>query len=146
MIRPHGLHGEVLVALSTDRPERSVVGASFVTRGGELVVRATRPHKDRHLMFFDGVVDRTGAEELRGTVLWAPTLEDDEVLWVHELIGATVIDQHGVERGSVISVIDNPAADLMELDSGALVPVNFVVGGPESDQVHVDVPDGLFEL
>jgi 16S rRNA processing protein RimM len=43
-------------------------------------------------------------------------------------------------------VQDNPAADLLVLDDGALVPVVFVVGGPEDGVVHVDVPDGLFEL
>lgn len=146
MIRSHGLHGEVLVALSTDRAERAVAGSSFVTERGDLVVTATRPHQKRLLMHFEGVVDRAGADGLRGTVLWAEPIDDEATLWVHELIGCSVIDQGGVGRGVVVSVIDNPAADLLELDSGALVPVNFVVSGPENDQVHVEVPDGLFEL
>ena len=44
----------------------------------------------------------------------------------------------------VVSVVANPASDLLELDDGALVPVRFVTGqGP--GVVHVDPPDGLFE-
>jgi 16S rRNA processing protein RimM len=51
-----------------------------------------------------------------------------------------------VDRGVVTAVQANPAADLLVLDSGALVPVVFVVSGPEDGEVLVDVPDGLFEL
>lgn len=41
---------------------------------------------------------------------------------------------------------ENPAADLLVLESGALVPVVFVIDGPVDGTVHVEVPDGLFEL
>lgn len=70
----------------------------------------------------------------------------DDVLWVHELVGVTVRSVDGVDRGVVTAVQANPAADLLVLDSGALVPVVFVVSGPEDGEVLVDVPDGLFEL
>ena len=52
----------------------------------------------------------------------------------------------GIDRGVVESVLDNPAADLLVLDSGALVPVVFVVGTPTDGWMQVDTPDGLFEL
>ena len=42
--------------------------------------------------------------------------------------------------------MDNPAADLLVLDTGALVPVVFVVGTPHDGVIDVDTPDGLFEL
>ena len=46
-------------------------------------------------------------------------------------------------------MVANPASDLLELDSGALVPLRFVVGGvettPEGRVVRVDPPPGLFE-
>lgn len=144
--RSHGLRGEVLVDLLSDRPERRVVGASFVTHGRDLVVVESRAHLKRWLMRFEGFVDRPGADELRGTGLWAEPIEDEGTLWVHDLIGCAVRDQNGVTRGNVVCVLDNPAADIMELDSGALVPVNFIVSGPEHSEVLVDVPDGLFDL
>lgn len=145
-MRSHGLRGEVLVELTTDRPERSAVGAAFVTEGRDLVVSESRPHKDRWLMLFEGVTDRNGADDLRGTVLWAEPIDDEGTLWVHDLIGCAVRDTSGVSRGTVVSVLDNPAADLMELDSGALVPVNFIAAGPQHGELTVEVPDGLFEL
>jgi 16S rRNA processing protein RimM len=49
-----------------------------------------------------------------------------------------------MERGRVESVQANPAADLLVLDSGALVPMVFVVEvGP--GRIVVDPPAGLFE-
>ena len=42
-------------------------------------------------------------------------------------------------------MIDNPAADLLELDSGALVPVVFVTE-QSPERIVIDPPDGLFEL
>lgn len=144
--RSHGLRGEVLVDLSSDRPERRVVGATFETDRVPLVVAEARPHQKRWLMRFEGVTDRPGADELRGTVLWAEPIEDEATLWVHELIGCEVVDQHGATHGTVVAVLDNPAADIMELDSGALVPVNFVVSDPVEGRVSVEVPEGLFDL
>ena len=65
---------------------------------------------------------------------------------MHELIGATVIDQDGIARGAVIRLLENPASDLLELDSGTLVPVQFVMSHTPNDEIHVDAPVGLFDL
>ncbi len=43
------------------------------------------------------------------------------------------------------AVLANPAAEILELDTGALVPSNFVVSMADG-VITVDVPDGLFEL
>ena len=43
------------------------------------------------------------------------------------------------------AVIENPAADLLELESGALVPVVFVVEH-DAARIVIDPPDGLFDL
>lgn len=65
---------------------------------------------------------------------------------MHELIGCTVVDAEGIERGTVESVQDNPAADLLVLTGGTLVPVVFVVGAPSDGVLRVDTPEGLFDL
>jgi|TARA_B100000959_G_scaffold10760_2_gene10801 16S rRNA processing protein RimM len=70
---------------------------------------------------------------------------DDGTLWAHQLIGATVIDQHGIGHGIVRSVIDNPASDLLELDNGRLIPAVFVVGHVVGQEIRVDVPIGLLD-
>jgi 16S rRNA processing protein RimM len=65
--------------------------------------------------------------------------------WVHELVGATVVDRAGADLGRVVAVEDNPAHDLLVLDGGALVPMVFLVEHRDG-RVVVDVPDGLFDL
>ena len=47
--------------------------------------------------------------------------------------------------GRCTGVVANPAADLLELDSGALVPVVFVVDHTPG-RVTIDPPEGLFDL
>jgi 16S rRNA processing protein RimM len=44
-----------------------------------------------------------------------------------------------------VSVIANPASDLLELDNGALVPSVFVVESA-AGRIVIDPPDGLFEV
>jgi len=144
--KAHGLNGEVNVALVTDRSERLDPGSVLQTDRGPLEVASSRRHGDRWLVRFRGHDDRNAADLLRGLVLRAEPLDDPDELWVHELVGCRVVSADGVDRGTVDSVQDNPAADLLVLDSGALVPVVFIVDGPADGVVHVDVPDGLFEL
>jgi len=79
-------------------------------------------------------------------VLMGEPIDDPSALFVHDVVGCTVVDADGVERGVVTAVQANPASDLLVLDSGALVPMNFVVGDIDGTTIHVDVPDGLFEL
>lgn len=143
---PHGVRGDVLVSLTTNRTERLSTGAVLASAEREFVVRAARAHKGAWIVAFDGVGDRNAAEALSGTVLYAEPLDDPEELWVHELIGAEVIDQHDTRRGIVVKVVQNPASDLLELDSGALVPVTFVTGMKPGERIAVDVPDGIFDL
>ena len=77
-------------------------------------------------------------------MLTADAIDDPDELWVHELIGVEVVDQHEVARGRVVEVESNPASDLMVLEGGALVPVRFIVAN-EPGRVRVEVPDGLFD-
>ena len=143
--KAHGLKGEVVVRLSTNRTERLDNGAVLSTSDRALVVKSSRPKDSDHLVFFDGVTTREDAELLRGTELRAEYLDDPDELWVHELIGVSVVDQVGIDRGPVIEVQANPASDLLVLESGAMVPMAFVIEATD-DVINVDVPDGLFDL
>lgn len=114
--------------------------------GRALTVETARPHQDRWLVQFRGVGTRESAEALRGVELHAEPLDDPDALWVHEMVGADVIDTGGVARGRVVAVLANPADDLLELDSGALVPITFVVDWDDQHRLLIDPPDGLFDL
>ncbi len=143
--KAHGTAGEVVVRLITNQTERLDRGSSLMSDLGELVVSKSRPHHDTWLVQFHGVENRTQAEELRGLTLRAEPLDIPDALWVHELIGSVVKEVSGVERGTVKTVVANPASDLLELDTGHLVPLTFVIEFTEGI-ILVDVPDGLFEL
>src|SRR5256885_15194399 len=106
--RAHGLRGEVAVRFSSNRPERCAPGAVLYAGERELVVVAARPHQGRMLVEFEGVDDRSAAEQLLGVELTAVPLAgddteigDDEV-WVHEVIGAEVRDRDGSLDGRVV--------------------------------------------
>jgi len=142
----HGLRGEVMVVLTSNRTERVSPGSVLHAGDRALTVVSSRPHKNGHIVTFDGVATREQADSLRGTLLRAEPIDDPDELWVHEMIGSTVFDQHGIERGTVVRVLDNPASDILELDSGALVPVRFLTDLEPNTRISVVVPDGLFDL
>jgi 16S rRNA processing protein RimM len=141
--KSRGLKGEVVVTLTTDRTERVARGAKLVANERVLSVASSREHQGKYLVCFDGVDSPEAAKTLTGTVLYAEPLNEPDTMWIHQLIGKRVVDQRGVDRGVVKTVVANPASDLLELESGALVPLTFVVA--HKDDIHVDVPDGLFE-
>ena len=143
--KAHGLRGELNIRLITDRSERADVGNVLYAGDRALLVVASKPHQKGYIVAFDGVEDRNAAEELRGSELCADRIEDDDALWVHELIGATVEELDGTERGTVESVQENPASDLLVTNDGALVPLTFLVER-RGDVLVVDVPAGLFEI
>ena len=143
--RAHGVRGDVFVHLTTDRLERLAVGSRLLAGDRWLTVTASSRSNDRWRVHFDGIEDRTAAEALAGTVLAAEPIDDPDALWVHQLIGAEVVEVDGTSRGRCVAVLDNPAADLLELESGALVPASFVLSFLDGI-VTIDPPAGLFEL
>lgn len=144
--RSHGLRGDVVVKLTTDRLERVAPGAELVADGRTLLVQSSRPHQTGFIVSFGGVGDRSAADRLRGLVLWAEAIEDDSVVWVHELIGARMVEIDGTDRGTIASIEANPASDLAILESGAMVPLVFMTDGPVDGVVTIDPPAGLFDV
>lgn len=146
IVRAHGLRGQVVVALLTNRTERLDPGSVLYSEAGPLeVVSSTAQGHDRWLVSFAGVGDRNAAEALGRSVLRATPLPADGTLWVHELVGSEVTEVDGTRRGFVTDVQANPASDLLVLDTGALVPLRFVVECSDG-RIRIDAPPGLFEL
>jgi 16S rRNA processing protein RimM len=104
-------------------------------------------HHDRWIVHFEGFADRDQADTWRGTLLSAEPVDDDDddTLWVHELIGEVVALSDGTEVGTVAAVEPNPASDLLVLDGGALVPLVFVTNR-EAGRITIDPPEGLLDL
>lgn len=160
--RAQGLKGEVNVTLTTDEPERRFAtgAALWDEKGDEYIVASSRTFKDRWIVRFEGVADRTAAEALNGVDLYCPAdsddeLEDEDAWYPTDLIGLDVYVGEEMESahkvGVVSDVLDSPAQFLLEVARDAdgearLVP--FVE--PIVPEVNVDghylrltPPDGL---
>ncbi len=153
--KAHGLGGEVVITLITDRTGERMAPGAVLYVGKALsdvtphTIETAQPYQAKWLVRFAGVSGREQADLLRGKKLFANPLSsdellDDDVVFVHELIGKRVVDQHGTDHGEVVSVIDNPAADLLELDNEQLVPLSFFVS-IDDHVIRVDVPEGLLD-
>jgi 16S rRNA processing protein RimM len=142
--KAHGLKGEITAVITSDRPERTAPGAVWILASGPVTVRSIRPFQTKWIAALEGIDSREAAEALTGSVISGEPIEDDDALWAHELLGATVVTPDGIEWGSVTGVHPNPANDLLELGDGTLIPTVFVTdssGLPE--RVVVDPPEGL---
>lgn len=111
VIKPHGVHGEVLVEIITDFPERMKAGHRFglgASDGPEelLEVHTIRYHKGRWLLAVKGVRDRETIESWRGRFLFLPeqTLEElpEGFYYEHHLVGLQCESVEGDPLGEVV--------------------------------------------
>lgn len=148
--KAHGLQGEVVVDFLTDLiDERTAKGTELFANGETLRVASARPHdstrgRSKWLVRFEGINHRDQAERLRGATLEALSIDDPDVVFVHDLIGKRLIDQHGSDHGLIAAMVDNPASDLIELVNGRLIPMAFYVEH-DAETVSVSVPAGLLD-
>jgi 16S rRNA processing protein RimM len=144
--RAHGVRGDLYLILLTDREERTRSGARLKVGETWHSVERARRAGDRWFVHFYGVDDRTAAEALANMPVFAePIPTPPGELYVHDLIGAEVVDLAGDLMGRCVAVLANPAHDLLELDNGGLVPVVFIVRA-DPGRVVVDAPEGLLDL
>jgi 16S rRNA processing protein RimM len=148
VVKPHGIRGELVVDLVTNVEGRLRPGVALECRFGDglrpMLVRTVRPHQHRFLVMIEGVTSLEQAETWRGGVLLAEPLDAPDALFVHELIGARLVERSGRAHGHVVAVEANPASDLLVLKDGQLVPLRFVVER-RPGEIVVEVPDGLLE-
>lgn len=121
--RPHGVRGELRVKLHN--PESEIlfdVDEVFVRQedGSErlMAIRSARPAADGIvLLVFNAVTDRSGADAMRGATLHVsrralpPTHEDE--FYVHDILGARVVDEDGTVFGEVIDYVSYPAVAVL---------------------------------
>lgn len=168
--RAQGLKGEVNVFSFTDDPEyRFVPGSVLFTQDGsrEFVVNASRSHKNRWILHFDGITDRNASETLNGIELYGEPddpeeMAEEDAWYPRDLIGleARMDSENKLGRaadevvGTVVDVLDGAAQSLLKIrlsnpatdERTVLVPfVDALV--PEIDleegYLTLDPPGGL---
>jgi len=125
LARPHGLRGEMSVEVLTDFPDRFVPGLALVAfdARGEgrrpLVVATVRAAGDRLLVSFEGIEDRSGAEELRGLELSVPRGSEvprpDGFVYHFDVEGCRAVDRAGNDLGVVTALVDVAGRSLLEV-------------------------------
>jgi 16S rRNA processing protein RimM len=130
--RAVGLRGEVEVEVYSDDPARFARGSRLGLQGSEqpLTLAAVRRGRERTVVRFEEVTDRTGAQALRGAVLVVPS-EAARALgphefWDHDLVGCEVVTATGEWVGTVAEVLHTPANDVLVVGGGSgehLVPL-----------------------
>jgi 16S rRNA processing protein RimM len=149
ILRPHGLRGEVVAFLTSDHPLRTQAGATWYLNDQRAVVskiRSLPSQANAWVVTLDVVADRNAAEAIQGAAITGDEIDDPDADFVHQLVGCSVVDQASRDTiGAVVAVIQNPAADILELDNGVLVPLTFVTER-RGQTVVAALPDGLLEL
>jgi 16S rRNA processing protein RimM len=119
--RPHGVDGSFFVEGPSDDPTRFAKGSTLYAAGvpAEVIV-SKRGSGGRPVIKLDRPVERGTTLALPRETL--PPLEEDEY-YNFQLVGLTVEEEGGRVLGQVKDVLDYPANDVLELDSGVFLPL-----------------------
>jgi 16S rRNA processing protein RimM len=119
--RPHGIDGAFFVEGPSERPEAFAVGAELWAGGSPAkVVVSRRGAGNRPVIKLDRPVERGAVLAVPRTSL--PELPEDEY-YAFQLVGLAVEEEGGRFLGRVAEVVDYPANDVLELDSGVSLPL-----------------------
>jgi len=116
----HGLDGSFVVEGASDSPGLFAKGAKLLVGGGEATVVASRQARGRPVIRLDRRVERGTPLQVPRSAL-APTAEDE--YYVFQLVGLEVVEEGGRALGQVSDVTPGIANDVLELNSGLLLPM-----------------------
>lgn len=123
--KPFGVHGEVVVRVLADDPERfrtvhTVHLGSSPEDTRPVDVRVVNIGRRGVRLRVGGVETRSDAEGLVGQFLFVDRAHrrglQEGTFFVHTIIGMTVVDEQGVQRGRVKSVLKLPAQDVYVIE------------------------------
>jgi 16S rRNA processing protein RimM len=118
--KPHGVGGAFVVEGASDDPDRFAVGAELLVAGQQARVEESKRSGGRLVIRLDRRPERGSPLEVPRSSL-PPTGEDE--YYVADLIGLEVVEEEGRSLGSVRDVSNYAANDVLELDSGLLLPL-----------------------
>ena len=118
--KSHGLDGSFVVENASEDAARFAVGAELLVAGEPARVLAAKQARGRPVIKLDRQVTRGAMLEISREAL--PPPEEGE-FYVFQLVGLAVEDEGGRFLGRVEQVVDYPANDVLELDSGLSLPL-----------------------
>jgi len=117
--RPHGLHGEMIMEIHTDYPERFSVGKTIRVghQQTQMVIRSIRPHKEFKLIAFEGYNTSDDLGGFRNQYVYINTKEIPDLpagdYYHHQLIGLQVVSENEKQIGTVGEILVTGANDVL---------------------------------
>jgi 16S rRNA processing protein RimM len=120
--KPHGLDGAFFVEGASEREDVFADGATLYAGGKPATVVASRRGSGgRPVIRLDRHVERGAELAVERATL--PVLGDEDEYYVFQLVGLSVEEVSGRVLGRVREVLEYPGNDVLELDSGASLPL-----------------------
>jgi 16S rRNA processing protein RimM len=119
--KPHGLDGSFFVEGASERDGAFAVGTAVHLDGEPArIVASKRGGHGRPVIRLDRPAARGGTLAVPRSAL--PQLPEDEY-YAFQLVGLAVEEEGGRQLGRVRDVLEYPANDVLELDSGTALPL-----------------------
>jgi 16S rRNA processing protein RimM len=131
--KSHGLDGAFVVEDASEAEERFRVGAELIVDGEPVKIVGARRARGRPVIRLDRGVRRGAALHVPKDSLEPP---GEGEYYVFQLIGLRVEEKGGRALGLVSDVVPGVANDVLELDTGGLLPM------VEDCVVEVDLDSG----
>jgi 16S rRNA processing protein RimM len=118
--KPHGLDGSFFVEHGSEDEERFAVGATLHVDGEPAKVVGSKRSRGRPVIRLDREVPRGAELAVRRSDLPPP---EDGAYYEFQLVGLQAEEEGGRVLGRVAAVQPGIANDVLELDSGLLLPL-----------------------
>jgi 16S rRNA processing protein RimM len=118
--RAHGRDGAFVVEDASTDPERFIPGAELVARGERVRVEEAKRAGGRLVIRLDRPMERGVSLEVAREELPLP---EPGSYYVFQLVGLEVVEEEGRRLGLVRDVAPGVANDVLELDTGAALPL-----------------------
>lgn len=154
--RAHGVHGEMVMEVHTDFPER-LRPQTKVFVGDQhqpMEIALTRPHNEGLIVKLKGLDTPEGAARYRNQLVYVlaldrPVLPEGQY-YHHELIGFDVVDEEGQPIGTLTEIMQTGANDVYVVTRGdgreillPVIPSVFLAIESENRRIRVHLLEGL---
>jgi 16S rRNA processing protein RimM len=160
--KAHGVRGEASVEAWSDSPERFTdlhdvtLLSPDESQTREAVIESVRIHAGRALVKFAGIDSPEDVQKLQNWTVEIPSSDarklDADEYFLHDLIGLTLVDAEGANRGKVVQVEETGGGLLLVVDgprgrydvpfaSEICTKVDL-----EAKTIAVNLPDGIEDL
>jgi len=156
--RPHGVHGEIIMDVHTEFPDRLRAGTKVYLGEDHKPIKfaSTRPHAKGMLVSFHGLTNPEEVGKLRNTYVYVtaadrPPLPDGKI-YQHQILGLRVVTDEERELGKLVEIISTGANDVyvVEGEGGKeillpAIPDVLLSTDLKSGVIRVHLLEGLIE-